>query len=166
MTLNGTNVSSQLVITGSALTKSVVLPGLQTNQVYNVVVSVTDANGSSASSTLKFDTYVPSFLWEAEDWDFDSAQYFNNPVLSSTVQANSYFGRVGVQNVDENETDNAGLGDGPPAAHAYRTNDLTAAGLANDVPRQKFLDAAVGNPDIKDYGVSYFNSGEWVNYTR
>ncbi|HXU78820.1 MAG TPA: hypothetical protein VN794_19745 [Methylomirabilota bacterium] len=166
VTVNGTNVSSQLVITGSALTKSVVLPGLQTNQVYNVVVSVTDANGSSASSTLKFDTYVPSFLWEAEDWDFDSAQYFNNPVLSSTVQANSYFGRVGVQNVDENETDNAGLGDGPPAAHAYRTNDLTAAGLANDVPRQNFLDAAAGNPDIKDYGVSYFNSGEWVNYTR
>jgi hypothetical protein len=159
LTLNGADVSSSLAITGSSTSKSAIYTGLKTNMAYTAVVSVTDANGSAANSTINFDTFVPLFTWEAEDWDFSQGQYINNPVPTSTPAANSYFGQIGVQGFDENET-------GTAPANLYRPGDLMNASLCTDVPRQKYLDAKVLDPNVQDWQVGYFDSGEWVNYTR
>ena len=44
-----------------------------------------------------------TYLWEAEDWDFNSGMYIDNPDLCSAGgDPNCYFGKVGVQGVDEN----------------------------------------------------------------
>ena len=166
LTLNGVNVSSQLVIAGSSTSKTALFSGLKSNQVYTAAIAVTDANGNSATSTVYFDTFTPIALWEGEDWDFDGGLFFNNPVPSAVFQDNSYFGRVGVQGIDENETANGGAGDGPAGDHAYRSSDVMAAGTANEVARQKFLDAQSSDPNIKDYATGWFNTGEWINYTR
>jgi hypothetical protein len=159
LTLNGADVSSSLAITGSSTSKSAIYTGLKTNMAYTAVVSVTDANGSAASSTFHFDTFVPLFTWEAEDWDFSEGQYINNPVPTSTPAANSYFGQIGVQGFDENET-------GTDPANLYRSGDPMNASLCTDVPRQKYLDAKASDPNVQDWQVGYFDSGEWVNYTR
>jgi hypothetical protein len=159
LTLNGVDVTSSLMIGGTSTNKSALYLGLKTNMAYTAVINITDANGSSSTSTIRFDTFQPSFLWEAEDWDFNNGQYINNPVPTSTWAANSYFGQSGVQGVDENET-------GTDPSNLYRPGDMMNAGPCGDVPRQKFLDAKVSDPAVQDWNVGYFDSGEWVNYTR
>jgi hypothetical protein len=166
LVLNGVNVSSQLTITGTSTSKSAVLNGLTANRAYTAAITVTDANGNVATSTVDFDTFTPVALFEGEDWDFSGGQFINSPVLSSTENSNSYYNKVGVQSIDENETANGGAGDGPAGDHAFRPSDVMAAGLANDVPRQNFIDAQAGDANIKDYSTGWFTSGEWVNYTR
>jgi hypothetical protein len=159
LSLNGVDVTSALVIGGTSTSRSVSYTGLKTNTAYTAVINVVDANGSPATSTVAFDTYTSLFVWEAEDWDYSNGQYLNNPVPSSTAGANRYFGLVGVQGVDENET-------GTDPANLYRSGDTMNAGPCTDVPRQKFLDAKVSDPNVQDWNAGYFDSGEWVNYTR
>ncbi len=93
--LNGVDISSNLVVTGSSTSKSVTYSGLKTNQAYVGTITVIDANSLSASAPLRFDTFNPVFLWEAEDFDYTNGLYLNNPTLSSTPAPGSYFGVVG-----------------------------------------------------------------------
>ena len=51
--------------------------------------------------------------------------------------------------------------------HLYRAADPVATLLPTDFIRQKYLDTiAAGDINAKDYKVGYFNSGEWLNFTR
>lgn len=156
VTLNGSNVSAGLSISGTPSARNVSYLALVTNLNYRVSVTVTDAVGLTVSGAYEFDTFSPVFLWESEDFDFDAGAFINNPVLSGTPgNPNSYFGKVGVEGVDEYET--SGEGD-----HFYRgASDRMATTYSGDLPRQKFLDAGVA-----DYKLGWFNSGEWVNFTR
>ena len=159
LSLNGVDVTSSLVIAGTSTSKSVSYTGLKTDTTYTAVINVTDANGTSASTTVHFDTFNALFSWEAEDWDYSSGQYINNPILSSTPTSGSYFGVLGTQGIDEND-----IGHNGP--ELYRAGDYMATGLSGDKPREKFNTAQLTDPNIKDYIVGYFDSGEWVNYTR
>src|SRR5207253_11020262 len=47
-----------------------------------------------ASTTVKFDTYDPAFIWEAEDYDYNNGQVVSSP------QTNGYAGLAGVSGVD------------------------------------------------------------------
>lgn len=158
-TLNGTDISSSLNISGSDTSKSVTYQGLQTNKTYNVSLQVTDTLGLSVSQTFTFDTWSPLFLWEGEDYDFGSGQHIDNPVLSSSAQSGSYFGQVGVNGVDYNDTSHDG-------DKLYRASDLMATTIAGDLARKKFVDAQTGDPLINDYKIGWFYTAEWVNYTR
>ena len=132
---------------------------LTANRNYTGTVKVTDANSFTLTVPVRFDTFSPTnFVWEAEDFDFGGGQYIDNATPSATNSVTSYFGRPGVQGIDENETGNNGTGDGP---EVYRSGDLMSTDLANETPRPQF--AAAG---AQDYSVGWFNSGEWVNYTR
>lgn len=167
LSLNGVNVSTSLVATGTATSWNVVFSGLKTNTAYAAQVSVTDANGNATAVTVNFDTYNPAFVWEGEDWDFNNGQFIDNPVLSSSSQANSYFGQSAQQGVDENTWDNNGDTIASTAAqHAYRSGDAMGIGPALDTPRQNFLTAQAGDPGIEDYMLGWLVGGEWVNYTR
>ena len=157
--LNGADVSSNLVVTGSSTSKAVTYSGLKTNQFYTGTITVTDANNLRTAVPVSFDTLNPTFLWEAEDFDYTNGLYINNPALSSTDAPNSYFGVVGTQGVDEND-----IGHNGP--ELFRTNDFMSTDLAGDTARQNFLTAQATDPAIKDYAISYFDTGEWVNYTR
>jgi hypothetical protein len=157
--LNGVDISASLVVSGPANSKLVTYSGLKTNQAYTGTITIKDANNLNASVPVTFDTFNPAFLWEAEDFDYSGGLYINNPILSSTPTAGSYFGVVGTQDIDENDTGHNG-------PELYRAGDYMATSLTGDTPRQKFLTAQLTDPNIKDYNVSYFDSGEWVNYTR
>jgi hypothetical protein len=158
--LNGVNVSSNLTITGSDSTKSVAYYGLESNLVYNASIQVTDAFGFSASAATYFETTwvgVPPvvLMWEAEDFDYTNGMYINNPELCSAAgNPNCYFGKVGTEGVDEHSVDSSG-------DHIYRADDLIATTGSGDFARKELVDAGRG-----DYKVGWFNSGEWVNYTR
>lgn len=157
--LNGTDISPNLVITGTATSKNVSYHGLQTNQAYSVAIQVTDTLGLTTTASVNFDTWSPLYLWEGEDYDFDGGQFIDNPVLTSTSQADSYFGRAGIEEIDFDESN--GEGD-----HLYRATDRLATTVSGDMARQKFLTAQGSDPTINDYKVGWFAGGEWVNYTR
>jgi hypothetical protein len=69
--LNDVDVSASLSISGSANSKTVTYSGLQANvSRYTAVISVTNANGGTATDTVHFDTFSPTcYMWEGEDWD-------------------------------------------------------------------------------------------------
>ena len=166
MVLNGTNdVSGSLAISGSASSKNVAYSGLQSNSAYTVSISVTDVSNLTASASTYFQTMwfgikPVTYLWEAEDWDFNSGQYIDNPDLcSASGDPNCYFGKVGVAYVDEYNLS----GDSGP----YRSGDPMGQAPSGDYSRPNLYSA-----DRIDYCINPFvgnpsyTGAEWVNYTR
>ncbi len=173
--INGNDVSGSLTLANTGTTNvSVTYPGLQSNQVYNVTINVTDSVNLSSFKNFTFDTFAPSFTWEAEDYDYTDngvpGQFVNNPVLASAPTAGSYFGVFGTEGIDFH--DRSGNGD-----HAYRVSDQMATSTTGDIPRQNYVTAGVsdynigwfdgaGFPDGNNVGINSYQGAEWVNYTR
>jgi hypothetical protein len=168
--LNGVDVSSNLVITGPLTSRTVLYTNLQPNTVYTAAITVTDAGNLSAPATVNFDTFAPSFSWEAEDYDYDSGQFINSPILTNTPTAGSYFGVTGTEGIDFHDYSADGT-------HAYRDTLTMATEACSDVSRQNFINAGVsdynvgwfngaGFPGGNNVGITSYDAGEWVNYTR
>jgi hypothetical protein len=159
MTVNGSNVSSSLNISGSASSKNVSWSGLQSNTAYTASISVTDVSNLTVSATINFQTMwfglpVPTYLWEAEDWDFTNGLHINFPDLCNAPgDTNCYFGKVGTPGTDEL---NSSGKSGP-----YRPDDLMGQGPAGDGLRPTLIAA-----NRTDYRIDPFVINEWVNYTR
>ncbi len=155
--LNGVDVSSHLVVGGGGtgnVTAS--YTNLLSDTIYIGQINVTNVSGASVSAPVRFDTFSSSyFTWEAEDFDFNSGHFIDNPVIS-TNSPNSYYNQVGVSNVDEYVPNYSAT-----QPHGWRTNDQVSTDLANDTPRAQFTAAG-----IPDYLVGYFNPSNWVNYTK
>lgn len=164
--LNGSDVSGALSITGSGTADVSVGAPLTADRLYTATVNLTDGAGFTVTKTVKFDTFATSdFVWEAEDYDYDMNQSFNNPIPSSYLTNNSYFGRPGTQDVDWHESGGWGGNNG----QAYRELAVgPGVEWASDAPRQKFVDAKVSDPDVHDYDVGWVSGldGDWMNYKR
>jgi hypothetical protein len=152
-TANGLN------ITGPSTLLNVTAP-LSSNTTYSAFVQVIDLDGNPSSLTTNFDTVIPFYAFEAEDFDYNNGQDIENP------QTNSYDSLDGVEFVDY-YVDNPTSGN-----HSYRQVDTSTGPeteTASDVARAAYTnDAAVdiiGNP-IVDYDVGYNDSPNWENYTR
>jgi len=168
LVLNGTDVSSSLTFSGSISNWTVFYNGLQSNTAYTVSITATDSFNFRASANTTFQTtwlgtQAPSYLWEAEDWDFSSGIHLDNPDLcNSPGQPNCYFGKIGVSNVDEYVT-------APPPAQFYRgALDGIGTKPSGDYTRPNLFAAGrvdyCINPFIGD--PLYDGGAEWVNYTR
>jgi len=140
-----------LTVTGTST--EVATTPLSTNQYYKAFISVTDAIGTTTNS-VSFDTIVPAYIFEAEDYDYGGGQFINTP------QTNAYAGLYAKLDVDAFNP-NAG-------GSAYRPiNDGTDNGadlgteVTGDVARAGY--AAGG---YTDYDQGWNGSGNWGNYTR
>ncbi|HUA39329.1 MAG TPA: hypothetical protein VMA35_13135 [Candidatus Sulfopaludibacter sp.] len=156
--LNGVDVSTHLVISGGG-TGNVTAryTNLLSDTIYIGQINVTNISGASVSAPVRFDTFSSNyFTWEAEDFDFSSGQFIDNPVISTNSSPFTYYNKVGVSNVDEFV-----LNFSTNQPHGWRPNDQVATDVANDTPRAQFTAAGV-----PDYLVGYFNPSNWVNYTR
>jgi hypothetical protein len=170
--LNGVDVSKSLTITGNTSNNTstnlnVVYSGLQSNLAYNVSITVTDSFGFTASVNTHFETtwlgvQPPTYLWEAEDWDFTmnstNGLFYDNPTLCNAPGGiNCYFGVVGTQGIDEfTSVFQVGAN-----YHVYRPDDLEGTALSEDYTRPNLF--AAGR---EDYCINPFNFTDWVNYTR
>ena len=150
------NVTSQLVISGSATSWNVSYSGLMSNTVYSATISVTDINGNVVTTTITFDTYSPAFVWEAEEFDYNGGQFIDNPAYTATSEANSYYGDTGTVGIDENGASGVGV-----SSACYRPSDLVATPITTDVTRQRFITAGV-----PDHIVGNTTAGQWMNYTK
>ncbi len=148
-----TNIASTngLVVTGPSNNRNVSLP-LTTNATYTAVVSVRDASGNPASTSVTFDTYAPQFVWEAEDYNYGSGQFINNPATAG------YLGLAGTAEVDYHDNVTVSQNGTP----AYRTADPVGLEVNGDAPKRvQFLGSG-----FSDYDVGWYDNGNWNNYTR
>ncbi|HEV2437748.1 MAG TPA: hypothetical protein VG077_17270 [Verrucomicrobiae bacterium] len=158
LSLNGVDVSSHLAVSGGG-TGNVTAryTNLLSDTIYIGQINVTNVSGAGVSAPVRFDTFSSNyFTWEAEDFDFNSGQFIDNPVISTNSSPFTYYSKVGVSNVDEYV-----LNYSATQPHGWRTNDQVATDIANDAPRAPFIAAG-----IPDYQVGYFNPSNWVNYTK
>jgi hypothetical protein len=143
-------IRTNLAFSGPATSRNVVFPGLTINKTHTATIAVTDNNGRAVSTTVSFDTFDPnSYTFEAEDFDYNGGQFFENP------QHGAYAGWSAVDGIDYHSV-NSGQGQ-----HNYRPNPpgLETEGCT-DRPR-----LAV-SPGLQDYDVGFNSSGNWGNYTR
>jgi hypothetical protein len=148
-----TNLTSEngLVITGTTSSRNVSVP-LITNATYTAVITLKDANGSPASTTVRFDTYDPVFVWEAEDYDFNAGQYIDHPA------PNAFAGQMGTAEIDYHDNVTVSQNGSP----AYRTADPVGLEVNGDAPKRlEYI-----NTGFIDYDVGWFDNGNWNNYTR
>ncbi|MEJ0090945.1 MAG: hypothetical protein WDM80_14535 [Limisphaerales bacterium] len=147
------SASSGLTVTGPSTNLSVSFP-TTSNTIYTVFIQITDANGTPISSTVSFDTIVlppvtptanANYTFEAEDFDWGSGQYFDNP------QTNAYNGFDGTAEIDFHATQHGG---------DYNRVGLTTESL-NEKQRPQY-----NGTGKQDYDVGFNDGGNWGNYTR
>lgn len=167
--LNGTvyTGANGLSFMGTATSRMVMLGNLQANQNYEAVLTVTDSDGVTRSSTLNFDTFASSnIVIESEDYNFSSGQFLDNNVLigeNAPAQPTSYKDSVGTRTIDFAD---ARPNPGALADFRYRIGDPVGTQRASDFVRQKFVDAGGAAAEIFDYSVRDLSAGDWMNYTR
>ena len=138
------SVGSGLTVSGPS-TNLTVSFSTTTNTVYSVSILVTDANGVSTGSSQTFDTIIPSYTFEAEDFDYAGGNFFDNP------QTNAYFGLDGIAEIDFHATQHGG---------AYNRVGLSTEAL-NEKQRPQY-----DGTSEQDYAVGFNDGGNWANYTR
>ncbi len=136
--------SSGLTVTGPSTNLTVSFP-TTTNTIYGVLIQITDVNGTTTATPESFDTIIPTYTFEAEDFDYGSGQYFDNP------QTNAYNGFDGVAEVDFHATQHGG---------DYNRVGLTTESL-NEKQRPQY-----NGTGKQDYDVGFNDGGNWGNYTR
>jgi beta-glucosidase len=157
--VNGIDVSALLQFAGSPTNWNVSFNGLLPNQFNSVAITVTDASGYvTTASVNNFDTFSQSNLTiEAEDFDFGSGQFIDNPVPAAVPATNSYYQETtpAVVGIDLTTPNNIS------GEQFTCRNDSCGTQVANDFLRQKFVAAGV-----PDYNVGWWYFGAWLNYTR
>jgi hypothetical protein len=133
-----------LTVTPTASGYSVSTPVIS-NRVYSAFIQVDQAGHDSCSKVVKFDTITPAYTFEAEDWDYGSGQFIDNP------QLDQYAGLDGVEGIDFARPSTGG-------GSAYNRAGL-ATENANDIPR-------FDHEGYPDYDIGNNGGGNWVNYTR
>jgi len=150
VTVNGQDVSSQLVLTGSDTSQSrtATYSGLQPNRIYTATYIVTDSGGLSTTNDISFDTFVEAQLktLEAEEYNFSGGQYIDDPL------AGGYTLTPGTPSVDYQDTTPGSIG-------VYR-NDAVDMAATTDLARTKYTSSG-----LIDYDLSSIVDGEWWNYT-
>jgi hypothetical protein len=149
--LDGIDVTSSLVITGSASSNKVVYPGLLPNAMHTAIITATNSLDHGINVTNHFDTFSQSnYMVEAEDFDYDGGLYV------SPWFPEAYVGLGATTNIDFQHTPLS-----PPDEDlTYRTDGIPHD-LTRDYLREKFIDLGA-----YDYDLTWFGNGDWANYTR
>lgn len=136
---------SGLTITGDPTNLNVSFP-TTTNTIYSVYIQIIDMNGTPSSTTASFDTIIPTYTWEAEDFNYGGGGYVDNP------QTNAYFGLDGMAEVDYHVDSQHG-------------GDYNRIGLTTESLNEKIRPQYNGTGK-QDYDVGFNDGGNWGNYTR
>ena len=162
--VNGQNQSANLQFGGTPTSLNVTLPGLASNTLYTISISVTNSASLVSSKTVSFDTFPTNvFIVSAEDYDFTNGLFIQNPVPTSAPAANSYFGTAGSLGVDMSTY--AGTGALPGgASQLVRADNNVAMQKADDIQLPQY--AAANDPNVYNVQIAYNNGGNWENYTR
>jgi hypothetical protein len=176
--INSVDVSSSCtyVTNGTAGTSTnvtVSYTGLPQQTINTAVMTATDGLGLANSSSVTFDTFNPTnFMVKAEEFDFNSGHFIDNPDYTdgNPADANSYYGLSSVEEVDTHKGPSVGDNAGD-----YRYDGDTPAGsdtqtppITGELPVPRIVNAPLdggGNPQV-NHMITDWSSGEWQNYTK
>ena len=140
------------------------LPGLASNTLYTISISVTNDAALTSTKTVTFDTFPTNvFIVSAEDYDYTNGLFIQNPVPTSAPAANSYFGTAGALGVDMSTYGGSGALPGG-ASQLVRADNNVAMQKAGDIQLPQYL--AANDPNVYNFQIAYNNGGNWENYTR
>lgn len=148
---NNLTATNGLSFSGSAANWTVTA-SLNPNLLYTASITVVDANGSTASSSVSFDTLAPVYTWEAPDYDYSGGQFIPEPIPVD-----------GYSNLSGSSTIDYFYANTPPA-NTYR--DSGAVGVENNGDSPLRLQYITNTPAPQPYDLGYYNGGNWLNYTR
>lgn len=196
VSLNGTDISSNLVFGGTATAVTVSYTGLPVNSTLvnnanlnaaTIGIRVADANGIVATNAYSYDIFSPTnFTWEVEDYNYsinppfsDGGHFIDNPRYAFESAADTYFQKA--SEILDDYDDNGAAG-GPSRVYrssldAVETEFSVGTGnnggtSVGELMRQKVLNAFALDPNIREVNVGYFDGGagadlpNWMNYTR
>lgn len=144
-------IGSGLSYTGNSTNITVTTP-LNTNVVYSALILANDANGVQQSFSVSFDTIIPIFTFEGEDWNYGGGQWITN----STPDAYSGAAFDGTAEIDYHRPSGATLG-------GYGRIGLDTENCG-DIHRATYMTAT--NTFLQDYDIGNTTSGDWADYTR
>jgi hypothetical protein len=192
--LNGAPVTSGLTFKPFGSGGWTVTLPIASNEIYSVVLNVTNLDGVTSTYTNNFDTFSQNnFMVEADEFDFNGGQFIDNSIQTATAvgAANSYYFYPG-----DNENNSAEYGidytttNVTGETYLYRVDGntpetvsvvATAVGteVTSDSLRDKFINEGSGaQPPFEnvpgepvpatntDYDVGWWTPGAWLNYTR
>lgn len=187
--LNGQNMSSQITFEETDAGLKARLGNLRANTVYDGVIQLANAAGVRSSTEWTFDTFSDDFLEsadvkviEAEDFNFRSGQYIDDPAPSGRLidatdvnATNGYLDRIGEPGIDYfDRSEEEGSGETPEFRFANYVG--TQAGSSEigaldrygglDAPINDFVRRKYASLNLPEYQVRGTEGGEWLNYTR
>jgi len=168
--VNGVDQSGSLLFNGSTTNWNVALPGLVSNAIYNVSVTVSNSAGLISSGSYSFDTFDPSdFVVPSETYDFTNGMFIPYPswVPTSAPAPNSYTGLGGSYAVDVSTFRLAdGTFGGLPGGSAQLVRSDGFVPFQATGEPQLPIYKAQNDPNVYNVALSYNNGGNWENYTR
>jgi hypothetical protein len=147
--LDGLDVSSNLLMTGSSSNTDVVFPNLLPNATHLAILNITNSLGHGVSITNQFDTFTQdNYMVEAEDFDYGGGQFVDpwTPGAYAPLSA-----------VTNSDYQHISLTD---QQYQYRLDGIPQA------KTQDFLRDAFINVGEIDYDLAWFGAPDWANYTR
>jgi hypothetical protein len=155
LALDGNDVSSNLVITGSASTKNVVYPTLLPNAIHVAIMAVTNSLGHGILVTNRFDTFSEdNYMVEAEDFDYGGGQFITNWFPDAYADYNGPF--PAVTNIDFQHISLSG------EVFNYRSVGIPQDYLGtHDWLRSNFVYYGA-----QDFVLVFFAGTDWADYTR
>src|SRR5579859_1110649 len=163
---NGVDVSSHLQFSGNNTNWNVTLPGLASNTLYAVNITVNNSAGLQSSTSTRFDTFdANDFVVPAEDYNFNGGSFIQNPIPTNAVGPNTYFGQLGVDGIDFHLYGGGVAGGGQNLIPNYpNRNTNTAWQVPSDPSLPIYI--AQSNASIYNVTIAYNNAGNWYMYTR
>ena len=166
--VNGVDQAANLQYTGNNTAWNVTLPNLASNSLFNVNITVNNSAGLITTATANFDTFTPAIIVPVETFDYSGGQFIQNPIPTSTNNANSYFGLAGTLGIDMSTYN--GTGALPGGANTlipnYPNRTDAHEGFEHNSDSQLPLYIAAADPAVYNVDFSYNNPGNWYNYTR
>src|SRR5688572_20975730 len=168
VTLNGSNITSSVIVSGDDTNVTVTYSGLTSNTIYSGTITVTN-NVGPTTFNFSFDTFVPGSMLviETEDYNYGDGDcsvpgnplpptqggfYYDNPAPGT------YNGLMGYPEIDYHDTS---TNVNSSVTNAYRLCDPVGTRISGDVVHPPFDVSA-----LPDYELWQMQSGEWQNYTR
>jgi len=155
-----TNGSPGVTISGTSQNRVFTLAGpLLPDTFYNGSIEATDDVGSVSVLKYSFDTFSSAcYVVEAEDYNFNSGSFIDNPVVmpDGSAASDTYVNQIGTVDVDYHDNRNS-----PSSSSTYRYLDYPETAHTGDGPRQKYIDAGAPETVVVD-----LRNGDWMNYTH
>jgi hypothetical protein len=165
--VNGQDKTSTLKFSGSNTFWNVTVPGLTSNTVYSIGMTVTNSAALVSSNSVSFDTYAPGIVIPVETYDYNGGQFIQNFIPTNAPGATSYWGVTGSNNVDYSMVAGSGVaGGGTNLAPNYPDRGDSNVAFQVAIDMNLPLYQAQSNAAIYNVNLSYNTAGNWFNYTR